>query len=1134
MRKPFRYECMWEREPSFKTHIEQIWTEQQPATTAAMLSAKLSTIATQLKTWGRRTFGSVRQELRELRLKLAALRAAPDRVGPSLEEKVVQDRMVELSYREEIMMRQRSRIKWLSEGDSNTQYFQKKVCARRARNRIVQLQRQDGSMSLDPEEMAGMATDFYKNLYTSEGTIGMEEVLSHIPVRVNGDMNTKLNAPYTNEEIKEALFQMFPTKAPGPDGFPAHFFQRHWELCEDEITGMIKRVLSGEDSPEDINSTFIVLIPKIASPKILGQFRPISLCNVIYKIASKVLANRLKVILPKVISEEQSAFVPGRLITDNFITAYECLHYMKSRRIKYNRFCALKLDMMKAYDRLEWPYLKAVMLKLGISPVFTAAVMSKGVSEATRLEVKNVLDVHNEALSDKYLGLPSDVGRAKEGCFKYLKDRIWKHVQGWMEKCLSAGGKEVLIKSVAQAIPTYSMACFKLSRGLCEHINSLLRKFWWGSKQGQRKPTWVSWETMCKPKFMGGMGFRDIELFNLALLARQVWRILQEPNSLSARVLKARYFPDGSILEATLGAHPSQVWRSLIEGRDVLALGLIKRIGSGENTSIWHENWLPRDYKLKPMCSISPDPPQTVLELIDPTSRTWNRPALMQHFVKPDVDVIMSIPLSFRVQQDFWAWHYDKRGVFSVRSAYKMISGIKHQREEWLEHRASNSNKEAEKKAWSQIWKVKIPSKVRVFVWRLAQMSLPTGTVRHSRKMATSPSCSICNEEVDSWRHSLFDCRMARCVWALSDEDVLEHMLSNRTDDARLWIFWLFETTNQHDLAKILVMMWAIWWARRKAIHDNEYQSPLSTFSFVNRYLDELEVANLGRTTTTSPAVQQRPARWRPPEDEACVKINVDGAISRRGTTGAAAAVCRGRLGNYLGASAIVLDGLVDTPSLEAHACNEALVLARDLNISHAIVASDCMQVVTDIKRESSIATSSLVDLGSQDTSAAVRTALQANLASGHRKKTWFASSTTLQTAQVPVDDPCLFATFSEVGNLFLNSCHKNTLIFSGRRAFHRPFTTGWAGPWQSLWYRDLTENLPDTVSAQVTESAAVDSEINLLRNHVYAVLQFGQFRTTTKENDLNPVWNEHFYFRVSDPTYPPKLSLKATVRCAE
>ena len=136
-----------------------------------------------------------------------------------------------------------------------------------------------------------------------------------------------------------------------------------------------------------------------------------------------------------------------------------------------------------------------------------------------------------------------------------------------------------------------------------------------------------------------------------------------------------------------MGAGPSQVWRSILEGRDVLAQGLIKRIGSGTHTNIWQDNWLPRDYKLRSICARSANPPNLVSDLIDPTTRSWNKHVIMEHFIAPDVEVIMNIPLSTRIQEDFWAWHYDKRGVFSVRSAYRMISAVKSQREDWLDHR---------------------------------------------------------------------------------------------------------------------------------------------------------------------------------------------------------------------------------------------------------------------------------------------------------------------------------------------------------------------------------------------------------------------------------------------------------------
>jgi len=247
---------------------------------------------------------------------------------------------------------------------------------------------------------------------------------------------------------------------------------------------------------------------------------------------------------------------------------------------------------------------------------------AKGVNGNVQEEIKASLQVHNVALSKKYLGMPTDVGLSTNGAFKYLKDRVWKKVQGWMEQTLSAGGKEVLIKAVAQVVPIFSMFCFRLSRGLCQHIDGLLRGFWWGSKEGKRRTCWVAWEDMTKPKNMGGLGFRDIELFNLALLARQAWRILQEPQALSSRVLKAVYFPETDFLEAELGPSPSRIWRAVIDGKDVLKQGLIRRIGTGEETDVWQMNWLPRDGMMRPVSCLSNTPPVKVHEPIDPVLKT--------------------------------------------------------------------------------------------------------------------------------------------------------------------------------------------------------------------------------------------------------------------------------------------------------------------------------------------------------------------------------------------------------------------------------------------------------------------------------------------------------------------------------
>jgi hypothetical protein len=187
-------------------------------------------------------------------------------------------------------------------------------------------------------------------------------------------MNVDLCKAYTNDEIKTALFQMGPTKAPGPDGFPAMFYQVHWDLVQVMVCDAVRSFLGGDEIPEGFCDSVIMLIPKVTKAKHLSKFRPISLCNVLYKIASQVVANRLKLLLPDIISEYQSAFVLGRLITDSALIAYECLHTVRRQSGK-SPFFALKIDMMKAYDRIEWEYLHVCLNKLGFAPSWIASVM---------------------------------------------------------------------------------------------------------------------------------------------------------------------------------------------------------------------------------------------------------------------------------------------------------------------------------------------------------------------------------------------------------------------------------------------------------------------------------------------------------------------------------------------------------------------------------------------------------------------------------------------------------------------------------------------------------------------------------------------------------------------------------------
>jgi hypothetical protein len=224
--------------------------------------------------------------------------------------------------------------------------------------------------------MEETTTDFFQNLYTADASAQPDIITQTWQQKIDEHANATLCAEYTEEEISFALFQIGPQKAPGPDGFPACFYQRNWGTLKDDIIRAVKTFFDSGIMPDGVNDTTIVLIPKIKNPTSLKDYRPIGLCNVIYKVVSKCLVNRLRPLLHDIISPTQSAFIPGRMITDNAIIAFECIHALQNGSKSAGQFCAYKVDLMKAYDRVDWRFLEVAMRRLGFCEKWICWIMT--------------------------------------------------------------------------------------------------------------------------------------------------------------------------------------------------------------------------------------------------------------------------------------------------------------------------------------------------------------------------------------------------------------------------------------------------------------------------------------------------------------------------------------------------------------------------------------------------------------------------------------------------------------------------------------------------------------------------------------------------------------------------------------
>ncbi|XP_024007904.1 uncharacterized protein LOC112083915 [Eutrema salsugineum] len=861
----FRFDNRLREKEEIMTLIGQVWNNSDHDTVVAKITDCRREIIRWVKEQNMNSAKLISDTQTELERALSADSPDPEVIGHCTAT-------LEKAYKaEEHFWKQRSRILWLQSGDRNTGYFHAVTCNRRTCNRFTVLEDSSGTAFHEEQDFARIISEYFQEIFSSQNNSGFDLVHDVLEPQIDEETNARLIRIPDPAEIHSAVKSIHPSKAPGPDGFSAGFFHTYWPIIGPDLVKEIQEFFLSGSFPTRQNETHIRLIPKILGPRRVADYRPIALCNVYYKIVAKILTKRLQTILPHLISETQSAFVPNRAISDNVLITHETLHYLRTSEAKKRCFMAVKTDMSKAYDRIEWGVLRAVLDCLGFHHKWIKWIMecvmtvsysflinggpqgrvlpSRGLRQGDPLSpylfilctevlaglcrkaqdngslvgirvsrnspqvnhllyaddtmffcksdptscavlssilrrygdasgqsinlakssitfsakthrnqravAKRILHIHNEGGAGKYLGLPEDFGRKKRDIFASQVDRIRQRSHSWATRFLSAAGKQVLLKSVLASMPSYAMSCFKLPKSLCKQIQSVLTRFWWDDKPDQRKMSWVSWNRLTTPLNAGGLGFRDIERFNDALLAKIGARLIYHPHALVSRVLLGKYCHSAPFMDCVLPSNPSHGRRSIIAGREILRHGMGWLVGNGESIRVWEDPWLSVTLPLRP---IGPPTLETkdllVSDLMDQVGNTWSWRRIQE--VIPDCEhLIRLLPLSASLPPDRLVWLPSKNGKYDVRSGYGITSS------DHIPDLQRTFN-------WQKnIWRLRTAPKIKHFLWKAAAEALPVGVQLVNRGIQIDFACKICGAP-ETVTHVIRDCQFARGVWELA------------------------------------------------------------------------------------------------------------------------------------------------------------------------------------------------------------------------------------------------------------------------------------------------------------------------------------------------------------------------------
>ncbi|KAK9985868.1 hypothetical protein SO802_030819 [Lithocarpus litseifolius] len=573
-------------------------------------------------------------------------------------------------------------------------------------------------------------------------------------------------------------------------------------------------------------------------------------------------------------------------------------------------FCKASFEECNALQQVLEVYEKASgqQLNRAKTSLFFNGNTPRGVKE----EIKTRFGAQVIKQHEKYLGLPS------------------------LEKLLFKAGKEILIKAVAQAIPTYTMSCFKTPDFLYEELTGMIRNFWWGQRRDEKKEAWMSWDKLCESKEKSGMGFKQLKQFNLGLLAKQSWRLQMQHNSLAYRVLKAKYFPNCDFIHAPLGTNLSFTWRSIRAAEELVKFGLRWRIGNGDSVRVWEDKWLPTatTYKVSsPRLFLDPD--TWVGELINKEEACWKTEAINSLSLPHEAEVIRGIPISSRLPEDKQIWALDSKGIFTVKSAY--YGAIALSRSGSV---ASLSDISREKRFWKLIWSLPVPHKIRHFTWRACRDILPTKSKLLQRKVVQDDTCDGCGLEAETSSHLFWSCARAKEFWACSKLIIPSNLDQCRSFKDLMWRLLMIDEARFDLAAKMVTGAWSLWNNRNVVRVGGVRKAGDVLMRGVVQYLEENNEATSLSSHIETPAVQAH--SWIPPTAPH-FKINVDGATFAKLKAVGIGVLVRDDQGRVIAALSKKIHAPLGAVEAEAKACEEGMQFAKDLGIQEFILEGDSL-----------------------------------------------------------------------------------------------------------------------------------------------------------------------------------------------